>query len=69
MNSSFAESVESADGSAIAQDAGNSYSKEFQSAGQKWQNYVSDISKGILIIVVGGLVGGILISLVSRRER
>lgn len=39
-----------------------------QGAGNKWSNYVGDISKGILIIVVGGLVGGIVISMVRTSS-
>jgi hypothetical protein len=35
------------------------------SVSQKWSRYVGDISKGILIIIVAGLVGGVVISLVS----
>jgi len=51
-------------GSAVPADATDEYAKAFNSAGQRWANYVSDISKGILIIVIGGLVGGVAFSAV-----
>ncbi len=38
---------------------------QWNSAGNQFSAYVADISKGILIIVVGGLVAGIVLSLVS----
>lgn len=63
LNASFVASVASSGGAALPSDSGDKLTSYYQSAGQKWSNYVADISKGILIIVVGGLVGGIVISM------
>lgn len=38
------------------------YASEFQSAGNQWDRYVGDISKGILLIVIAGLAGGVVFS-------
>lgn len=38
---------------------------QWTSGGPLFSNYVADISKGILIVIVGGLGGGMVLSLVS----
>ncbi|PNH05032.1 Choline transporter-like protein 2, partial [Tetrabaena socialis] len=38
-------------------------SSQWQSNSQKWARYVGDISRGILVIVIGGLAGGLVMSL------
>ncbi len=45
----------------------DAFKDAFNSASNQWNRYVSSISKGILIVAVGGLVGGIVLSLVSSR--
>lgn len=49
----------------IGDGAVGSFKENFNSLSERWTRYVGDISKGILVIIVGGLVGGIVISLVS----
>eukprot|EP00198_Chlamydomonas_reinhardtii_P000183 XP_001689518.1 predicted protein [Chlamydomonas reinhardtii] len=40
------------------------FANNWDSSSQKWGRYVGDISKGILVIVVGGLLGGLVLSLI-----
>jgi len=49
----------------IASSAASSLATDYSSAGNQLAVYVADISKGILIVVVGGLAAGIGFSLVS----
>lgn len=42
------------------------FANNWDSSSQKWGRYVGDISKGILVIVVGGLLGGLVLSLVGE---
>ncbi|GLC34986.1 hypothetical protein PLESTB_001185800 [Pleodorina starrii] len=37
--------------------------KHFDSASQKWARYVGDISRGVLVIVIGGLIASLVLSL------
>jgi hypothetical protein len=58
---------------AVGDGAASLYKDQFNSASAQWDRYVSAISKGILIIIVGGLCGGLGLSLVggcggARRE-
>lgn len=39
---------------------------QFTAQGPQFSTYIADISKGILIIVVGGLACGMVMSLVSK---
>jgi choline transporter-like protein 2/4/5 len=48
----------------VGSEAGSLFKDEFNSASAQWDRYVSSISKGILIIIVGGLCGGVGLSLV-----
>lgn len=49
---------------AVGGDAVGAFKKQFNSLSEKWTRYVGDISKGILIIIVAGLVAGVVLSLV-----
>lgn len=44
------------------------FSDAWQSSGQRWARYVGDISRGILVIVIAGLVGGLVLSLVGGHR-
>lgn len=52
--------------SSTMKDKFSSFSDDFNGSGQTLTNYIADISKGILIIVIGGLAGGLVLSLVSN---
>jgi hypothetical protein len=51
--------------SGVAADAASVLKESWSSSAGTWSTYVADISKGILIIVIAGLGGGIVLSLVS----
>uniref|UniRef100_A0A7S0RW54 Choline transporter-like protein n=1 Tax=Chlamydomonas leiostraca TaxID=1034604 RepID=A0A7S0RW54_9CHLO len=51
-------------GAAVGGDAVDAFKKEFSSLSERWTRYVGDISKGILIIIVAGLVAGVVLSLI-----
>jgi choline transporter-like protein 2/4/5 len=41
--------------------------KQWNSSSARWSRYVGDISRGVLVIVIAGLVGGLIFSLVSLQ--
>lgn len=49
----------------VAASAAGTLASQYSSAGSQLATYIADISKGILIVLVGGLGGGIVLSLVS----
>lgn len=49
----------------ITDDAAGAFKAAFNGLSEKWTRYVADISKGILIIIVAGLIGGVVLSLVG----
>ena len=46
----------------------DAFESAFNDLSSKWSRYVADISRGILVVVVGGLAGGLVLSLVRRNE-
>eukprot|EP00201_Polytomella_parva_P001783 CAMPEP_0175080930 /NCGR_PEP_ID=MMETSP0052_2-20121109/25824_1 /TAXON_ID=51329 ORGANISM="Polytomella parva, Strain SAG 63-3" /NCGR_SAMPLE_ID=MMETSP0052_2 /ASSEMBLY_ACC=CAM_ASM_000194 /LENGTH=631 /DNA_ID=CAMNT_0016351771 /DNA_START=468 /DNA_END=2363 /DNA_ORIENTATION=- len=60
--------VENVGNSAIsalgANSTAGSYLKKLMNGGFRWSQYVSDLSRGIMIICVGGLAGGVVLSLI-----
>lgn len=52
--------------SGVLGSAASTVKSSFTSGGSNFGNYIADISKGILIIVIGGLAAGMVLSLVRR---
>mmetsp|Transcript_11641 Transcript_11641/g.31727 ORF Transcript_11641/g.31727 Transcript_11641/m.31727 type:complete len:793 (-) Transcript_11641:1356-3734(-) len=57
------ESAASASEGTPAGDRIESFKDAFNSLAEKWTRYVADLNKGLYIIIVGGLVGGLVLSL------
>ncbi|KAJ9522324.1 hypothetical protein QJQ45_008201 [Haematococcus lacustris] len=55
--------VSSVTGAVVGGSSSSAFKDSYNNLSQRWTRYVADISKGILIIVVAGLVGGVVLSL------
>jgi hypothetical protein len=51
--------------SGVLQSATGTLKTAWSATGPQFSQHIADISKGVLIIVVGGLAAGVLLSLVS----
>lgn len=54
-------------GSDVLSNVTSTVKDQFTATAPQFTSYIADISKGILIIVVGGLACGVVLSLVSSR--
>ncbi|GFR50844.1 hypothetical protein Agub_g13116 [Astrephomene gubernaculifera] len=63
VTSKLTKAVAGAVSSTVDSSAVKNVAKQWQSSSQRWSRYVGDISRGVLVIVIGGLVGGLVLSM------
>ncbi|KXZ44390.1 hypothetical protein GPECTOR_68g361 [Gonium pectorale] len=62
LTSKLTKAVSGAVSTAVDNAAVKNVVKQFDSTAERWSRYVGDISRGVLIIVIGGIIGGLVLS-------